>query len=302
MILTRDNFAELLTPIHRQIFYDEILDMEPQYEKVSDSDEMRKAVETYQHVSGFGLWEKNTEGNQINTDTSKQGFTATLEAERSDKGYDVTWELIRDDLYNVIGGQGSGGSASKLGKGLHQSIEKEIADQYTGGFTNVGYDGVSTFNAAHTLANATQTNSNLATGALTPANLKLALTLARDTRDEANLKEMVRANQLIVGQNLEWTANEVLNSGRQALEFSNTANVLPNMEICVLDYIDDDSTYPNMWAVRDNRLKSLVQAWRDRPYYDSMQLQRTTDYFFYGVARWVNSFVNYRGVVASNGT
>lgn len=303
MILSRDNFAQLLTPIHRQIFFDEFIDMDIQYPEVCSLDEMRKAQETYQHESTFGLWDENTEGNTINLDEINEGLTATLSARRFDKGYSITWEAIQDDLYNVLSGYGQGNSAQGLAKGLHQTIEKQIAAIYINGFSSVQYDGVPFFSASHPLANAkgSALNSNLATGALTPDNLKAALTLLRDTRDEAGLKIMARADQLVVGQNLEWTANEILSSAKQAGEFSNTANVLPNMDIMVLDYIDGSVTYPNMWAVRDTRKKNVVHAWREKPIFDSQVIPRTVDRFFYGYARWDNGVVNYRGAVASTG-
>ena len=301
MLITTDNFADLLTPIHRQIFFEEMLDMEKQYPSVCDLDDMRKKEETYGRVGGLGTWDANTEGNAINEDKFVEGDLATLTAQRFDKGYEITWEMIEDDLYAVFNGMGKGGDAKSLAKGLHQTIEKQIADQYVDGFSAVGYDGVAQFSASHPLANANFTNSNLVTGELTPENLKEALTTLRDTREESGLKAMCRGKQLIVGQNLEWTANEILNSAKQAGEFSNTANVLPEMDVTVLDYIDDDSTYPNAWFVRDPRMKNLVQGWRNKPIYDSERLQKALNYFFFGAARWDNGFVNYRGVVGSTG-
>ena len=122
MILTTDNFPQLLTPIHRQIFYDAYLDTEVQYIEIVDEDDMRKREETYVHEAGFGTWGKNTEGNNINEDQKVEGPTATLDAERRDKGYTVTWELVEDDLYRVFDGRGEDGSARSLSKGLHQTI------------------------------------------------------------------------------------------------------------------------------------------------------------------------------------
>ncbi|HYD91735.1 MAG TPA: hypothetical protein VEA37_09650, partial [Flavobacterium sp.] len=123
MKLTRENFGQLLTPVHKKVFYNAYDEKPEQYSKVFKVEEMNKKQETFPHMGSFGLWGTNTEGNTINEDKMSQGQTATMTAVRYDKGYELTWELIQDDLYNVMKGIGKGGSAKALGRGLRATIE-----------------------------------------------------------------------------------------------------------------------------------------------------------------------------------
>src|SRR5690606_11213730 len=134
-------------------------------------------------------------------------------AERFDEGYSVTWELVRDDQYDIFSGMGKNGSASGLAYGLQVRIETLIADIINNGFSNTGYDGVSLFSDSHPLYDAPGfTGDNLVTGGLTPANLKTGMTKMRQQVNNANNLIAMRARQLIVGPDLEWTAKEIVKS------------------------------------------------------------------------------------------
>jgi len=91
------------------------------------------------------------------------------------------------------------------------------------------YDGQPWFSASHPMSGATGTLSNFnAASALTVANLKAAITAYNFTnaRDNANNKIRRKANILMVSENLQWTAEEILNSANIPYEISNTANVV----------------------------------------------------------------------------
>ncbi|MBY0205255.1 Mu-like prophage major head subunit gpT family protein [Paenibacillus cucumis (ex Kampfer et al. 2016)] len=296
MKLTRDNFQELLTPIHKKIIADEYGKLEPQYEKVFKVHDMKKKDESYPHIGAFGLWAENTEGNTINEDEINQGETARLEARRFDKGYSVTWELTRDDLYGVLDGRGKDGSARMLARGLRTTIETDAANVINNGFTQVGYDGVSLFSSSHPLADSSLLGDNLITGELTPENVKLGLTKVRNQVNEAGVKIQSRAKQIIVGPDNEYTSRDILRSTNQAFEMSNTINSIEGISAIVMDYIDGPT-----WILRDPSIDNLVFGWRDRTFYDSMKLPKTVDFFMFGFARWDCTHVDWRGLVGSTG-
>lgn len=296
MKMNRSNFGELLTPVHKKVFFNEYEGLEKQYDKYATVYDMNKAQDTFPHMGALGMWDGNNEGNTINESEINQGFTATLEAERFDQGYEVTWELVRDDLYNVMKGLGQNGSASGLAYGLQARVEKNVADVINNGFANVGYDGVALFSDTHPLADTSATGDNLLTGALDPANLKLGLTLMRNQINPAGLKIMARAKELITGPDLEFTAKEITQSTLQAYEESNTKNVIQGIEPKCYDYITGDT-----WVLRDPRFQNITLGWRDRPSFDSYQIPKTVDWFYYGYARFVASYVHYLGLVGSSG-
>ena len=296
MKMNRNNFGELLTPVHKKVFFNEFDGLEKQYPKIATVYDMNKASDTFPHMGALGMWDQNTEGNTINETEINQGFTATLEAERYDQGYEVTWELVRDDLYNVMKGLGNNGSASGLAYGLQARVEKSVADVINNGFSTAGYDGVSLFSDSHPLSDSMIDATNLVTGALTPDNLKLGQTAMRNQVNQAGLKIMARAKELIVGPELEFTAQEIVQSTLQAHEESNTKNVIQGIKPVVMDYIDGTT-----WVLRDPRFQNVTLGWRDKPSFDSYQIPKTVDWFYYGYSRFVASYVHYAGLVGSTG-
>ena len=296
MKISRDNFGELLTPIHKKIIWDAYRSKPEQYSNLFKSDTANQKTVSYPHLGGFGMWSTNTEGNVINEDTMSQGDVATFEPVRYDKGYSITWEMVQDDLYNVMKGLGKGGTAKALGRGLQTTKETVAANVINNGFSNVGYDGVSLFNSAHPLIDSASTGSNLITGALTDSNLKDALVAFKKTPDEAGLKVISMADKMFIASNLEFTAKTILRSSGPANELSNDSNTLPSLGLVMMDYIDDD-----MWGLKDSSFDNLLWLWWNKPLFDSQPIQKTVDHFVFGYSRFDGGYVDWRGIAASLG-
>jgi phage major head subunit gpT-like protein len=301
-VMTRDNFAELLTPVHKKIFFDSYNEVPMVYKKIFKVEKMNAKSQTYPHLGAFGLWQENTEGSEFNLDDFAQGQVASFEARRFDKSYDLTWELCQDDQYNVFKGIGKGGSAKGLGRSLRATEETDTANVILGGFTNVGYDGKALFAADHPLINSTRKISNLITGALTDENLKAALRLMRKQTDEAGVPIAARATQLVVCPDLEFTAEVIVRSILQSGTNNNDVNVIPNLEIVVWDYLDDPTGQVKPWFVQDKTLDNLLFLRREEPIFGSKQLERKMDYNMYGYTRFDTGYCDWRGLVGSKGT
>jgi phage major head subunit gpT-like protein len=297
MKLTRDNFGQLLTPIHKKIVWETYNEKPEEYPRIFKIGTMDRKEISYPHMGGFGMWDENEEGGVINQDTMHEGEVATFTTARYDKGYPITWELVQDDLYNVMRGMGSkGGSAQALGKGLRVTCETLAADVINNGFTNTGYDGVSLFDNDHPLADSSSYGNNLISGALSDSTLKTALTNFRSQVDEANLKIQAIANRLFVAANLEFTAYTIQRSEKVADELSNNANVLPRLEIIIMDYLTD-----GYWGIQDSSIENLLFFWRNKPLFDGQPIQSTLDWLFFGYARMTCGYNNWRGIAASAG-
>ena len=296
MKLTRDNFGELMTPIHRKIFWNAYREKAEQFSDLFKVDAMRQKVESYPHLGGFGMWDSNTEGNDINEDSMSEGPVATFEAERYDKGYSLTWELIKDDLYNVMKGMGKGGSASALGMGLRSTLETQTHNVINNGFSNTGYDGKALFADDHPLVDSTAEGNNLLSGAISDANVKTGLSLIRKHVNEAGLKIQAKADILFGAANIEWDIYTILQSGNVAGTLSNDKNVIPKLRAVISDYLTD-----GYWGVKDSNFENLMLKWREKPLFDSQFIPKKVDYFMYGYARWDEGYVDWRGICASPG-
>lgn len=300
MKMNRDNFAQLLTPIHKKIFFDSYTEKPEQFSKIFDTkDVMTKKQETFPHMGAFGLWNSNTEGNTINESEMHQGNTATFTAGRYDNGYSLTWELVQDDLYSVLKGLGKGGSAKALGEGFRKTLETLCAAVLSGGFANTGYDAVNLFSNSHPLADSTSLGDNLTTGALTDANLKTGLTLMRSQVGESNIKIQAMADTLIISQDNEYTANAILKSTGPAGVLSNDTNTLPRLQIEILDFLPTAASA--YWFLKDSSFENLKFMYREKPMFDSQPIPKTIDYFCYGYSRFSYGYNSWRGLVGSAG-
>lgn len=300
-IMTRANFGALLTPIHKKIFFDSYNEKPLQYKKIFKTEKMNAKSQTYPHLGAFGLWQENTEGSNFNQDTFSQGQIASFEARRFDKSYDITWELVQDDLYNVMKGIGKGGSAKGLGRSLRATEETDTASVITGGFTNVGYDGKALFAHDHPLINSQLVVDNLIEGALTDENLKKALRLMRAQKDEAGIPIATRATQLVVCPELEFVAKAIIHSILQSGTNNNDVNTVPNLDIVVWDYLDDPTGATKPWFIQDTSLDNLLFLRREEPIFGSKQLEKRMDYNMYGYTRFDTGYCDWRGLVGSKG-
>ena len=238
-MMTRSNFAEVLTPIHKKIFFDAYNEMPMIYKSIFKTEKMDMKTQSYPHLGAFGLWQENQEGNKFNHDKFDEGEKAVFEARRFDKAYELTWELVQDDLYNVFKGIGKGGSAKALGRGLRATEETETAGVILNGFSNVGYDGKALFAKDHPLINSSSVCSNLIEAPLTDESLKMALTMMSLQKDEAGILIVAQAKQLVVCPELEFTAKAIVNSILQAGTNNNDVNTVPNLKVVVWNYLSD---------------------------------------------------------------
>lgn len=300
-VMTRDNFGELMTPIHKKIFFDSYNEVPMKYQSIFKIEKMTGKTQTYPHLGAFGLWKTNTEGSAFQESSFGEGNKASFEAKRYDNSYVLTWELMQDDQYNVMKGIGKGGSAKGLGRSLRATEETDTAKVITGGFGNTGYDGKALFAADHPLASASGTCSNLITGALTDENLKKAMTLMRKQVDEAGVPISASAKQLVVCPELEFVAKAIVNSILQAGTNNNDVNTVPNLNIIVWDYLSDPDGTNKPWFIQDTSIDNLLFLRREEPIFGSERIQAKMDYRMYGYTRYDCGYCDWRGLVGSQG-
>lgn len=295
-MMNRNNFAQLLTPIHKKIFFDSYNEVPSVYKKLFRVEKMNAKTQSYPHLGAFGLWQENTEGSTFNHDKFDQGQVASFEARRFDKAYEITWELVQDDLYNIMKGIGRGGSAKGLGRGLRATEETETASVLANGFSNVGYDGKALFAEDHPLINSSSNCSNLIHGALTDENLKNAMTLMRQQVDEAGIVIQASAKRLIVSPENEFVAKTIVNSILRSGTNYNDVNALPNLEIVVWDFLKGGA-----WFIQDPSFDNLLFLRREEAIFDSERIQDQMDYRMFGYTRFDVGYCDWRGLVGSTG-
>lgn len=306
------NFGKLLEPGLRKIFfesYDEIPEQFPKIYHVLDSD---KGKEYDWGMGAFGDWtQRTTQFDTVDYKKVSPGLTRTYTHQAFTQGFMITREMFDDDQYRQM---------EKMPKAMARSgrakVEKDAMLPLIRGFSadigGVGasaiYDGKALFATDHDLLDSAANGSNLATGALNDSNLKKALQIMRETKDEAGNLIQLKADRLIIPPALEDTAIRLLNSallaGGANANLNDTNKFLNGygIEIVVLDYLSlaagGSDTH---WFLQDSSSHELNFFWRVRPEFkwdesfdDFIAKYRGYMRYSYGVSDW-------RGLVGSTG-
>lgn len=302
------NFGKLLEPGLRKIFFETYDELPEQYSKIYNMDTSTKAREHEWGMGAFGDWEKRT--SQLDTvayKTLSPGLERVYTHEAFTQGFMVTREMYDDEQYRQF---------EKFPKAMARSgrakVEKDAMTPLLQGFSDVAlnpthaiYDGKALFAVDHPLLDSAGVVSNLATGALTDANLKLALKLMRETLDEAGNLIQMKATKLIIPPALEDTAIRILQSTQlPGTNFNDTNKFLNShgIEIVVMDYLGLASGGSDThWFLQDASRHELNFFWRVKP---EFKWDESFDDFvskYRGYMRYSFGVSDFRGLIGSTG-
>ena len=294
--LNRENYADLLWVNYSKLIGEGYKKKEKQYDKVFKVLDSDRAYERFLHMGTLPPWRRNNEGNTFNESEKVEGPEVTIYMRRYDNSFTITHEYWMDNKKAAMQGRVEGrGGPVELGEGLRKVCEIEAARIINDGFTVAGYDGVPLFSNAHPLAGSTATVSNiapLAEVAMTNDNMEKAITAMITTQvDETGYLLQVRPDTLVVSPDLWMTAQRIFYSTQVAGNNWNDKNVLGNMKIVRMDYLDN-----GIWFLKDSSYENLVFYWRERAKFGYERIQKTMDYSFYGYARFGVGYTDWRGL------
>ena len=296
-----ENFGKLLEPGLRKIFFETYDELPEQYSKIFNMNTSTKAREHDWGMGAFGDWTKrDTQFDNVDYKTLSPGLDRVYVHEAFTQGFMITREMYEDEQY---------GQMKKFAKAMARAgrakVEKDAVTILTGGFTNTGYDGKALFAADHPLLDSSATCSNLATGALTDANLKAALKLMRETVDEAGNLVQFKANRLIVPPALEDTAIRLLDSKLLPGTEKNDTNKFLNgygLDIVVLDWLGAAAGGSDTnWFIQDTTRHEMNFFWRKRPEFKSAEEFDNFVAKYRGYMRYSFGYSDFRGIVGSTG-
>lgn len=231
-----------------------------------DSD---KAYEEDVQVTGFGLAPIKSEGGSVVYDSEVQGPVQRYTHVAYGLGYKVTFEELRDNLYETVSMRRVKANAFSM----NQTINVVCAGIYNDAFTGAVYlnaDGVSLINSAHVL-----TTGGTFSNALTPAaNLSEAAIedlciQIHGFQTDRGLQIAIMPWSLHVARQEWFNANRILGSVLQNDSSNNAINVLKATNalpggIKMNHYF----TSPRAWFIRTNCPNGMQQFWRDRLMFD----------------------------------
>lgn len=231
-----------------------------------DSD---KAYEQDVQVTGFGLAPVKPEGSPTTFDSEVQGIISTYTHIAYSLGYIVTFEELRDNLYEIVAMRRAKANAFSI----NQTIETVSAFLYNNAFVSTYFttgDGVALVSASH--VNATGgTYSNALTPAadLSEQSLEDLTIQIMGVETDRGLKISIMPESLHVAPQEWYNANRILKSVLQSDTANNNINVLKATNaipkgIKMNHYFDS----PHAWFLRTNCPQGMQFFWRDQPQFD----------------------------------
>jgi len=238
-----------------------------EYPDLFDKETSDKAYEEEVEITGFGLAPVKPQGTGINYDVETQGSVTRYTHVAYALGYIVTFEELRDDLYEVV----SKRRAKMLAFSMRQTKENVAANVYNRAFTSgfVGGDGATMISSSHPTLSGNQ--SNLLTNAadLSEASIEDLTVQIMQATNNRGLKISLMPQSLHVAPQNWYEANRVLKSVLQSDTANNNINVLKATNVFPKGIkMNHYFTSATAWFIRTNCPTGLMQFERDAIMFD----------------------------------
>src|ERR1041385_3752846 len=194
-----------------------------EYTDLFEMETSDKAYEEDVEITGFGLAPIKPEGTAIVYDTETQGAVTRYTNVAYALGYIVTYEELRDDLYEVV----SKRRAQQLAFSMRQTEENICANVYNRAFNSsfTGGDGVSLINTSHPTTSGNQSNQLTTAADLSEIAIEDLMIQVMQTQNNRGLRISVLPRSLHVPPQLFYEASRILKSVLQNDTSNNAINV-----------------------------------------------------------------------------
>jgi hypothetical protein len=274
---------------------------QPEYPDLFEEDTSDKAYEEEVEISGFGLAPVKPQGSQIFYDTEVQGSVSRYTHVAYALGYIVTYEELRDNLYEVV----SKRRAQQLAFSMRQTKENVLASIYNQAFNTAypGADGVPLISAAHPTISAGNQSNVLSVAAdlseTAVEDLCIQIMLTTNTRGN---KISALPQSLHVPPALFFDAERIYRSVLQNDTANNAVNVLRAVNIFpkgikVNHYFSSSTAF----FIRTNIPRSVQYFERDKISFDQDNDFDTKNAKAASYERYSAGWSDFRGVFGSPG-
>lgn len=251
-------------------FWGQMYDEHPrEYPELFDEKDSGMAYEQQVQITGFGLAPVKAEGAPSTYDSEIQGPISTYTHIAYSLGYIVTFEELRDNLYEKVSRERAEANAFSI----TQTVEVVTAGIYNDAFLGAVYLNAN----GQPLISATNPNTTGGTfsNALTPsadlmeASLEDICIQAMGLQTDRNLFVSILPQSLHVPRQEWFNANRILKSVLQPGTSNNDINVLKATNAFPKGIkLNHYFTSPHAWFVRTNCRQGMQMFWRDRPFFD----------------------------------
>lgn len=237
----------------------------PSWYEVETSDQ---AYEEEVEISGFSTLREKDQGQPLNYDTESQGAVTQYRHIAYAGGYIVTFEELRDDLYEVV----SKRRASMLAFAGRQTEEIVAANLFNQAFNAsqpIG-DGAAMISASHPTLAGNQSNLLSVSADLSEVAIEDLGVQVMNATDFRGNKIALVPQMLGIPPALWFDANRIVKSVLQNDTSSNAINVIKASGMFPEGVeVNHYLTSTTAWFMKTNVPNGTKFMWRDRPMFDS---------------------------------
>lgn len=239
-----------------------------EYPELFDIETSDKAYEEDVEISAFGVLREKDQGQALNYDTEVQGSITRYTHIAYAGGYIVTFEELRDDLYEVVSKRRAAMLAF-AGRQTEEIIGANVFNQAFNSSYPIG-DGAAMISASHPTLTGNQSNLLANSADLSELAIEdLSIQIMQATDYRGNKISLVPQCLAIAPANW-FDANRILHSVLQNDTANNAINVLKATGMfpkgIVVNHYFLSAT---AWFIRTNAPYGLRFLWRDKPMFDT---------------------------------
>ena len=239
-------FSELLAPGLSKVYnraYNEAPEMWTQFFNMGSSD---RAYEEHFNWAGFEQFQNYDELEDIQLRDAKPGFKVRYIHRKWGSGYQLSQEMVDDNLYSGVIDQFPAHLA-RAGRATKETVAASIFNLGFSG-TQLGGDAKTLFATDHPLQGAgggTTSNTFATARALSHSAIKDAIVQLKRTKADDDIFSPVTPAILLVPDALEFRAQEILGTDKVPYSTDNTKNVLQSANLAIVSwsYLTSDDTW-----------------------------------------------------------
>ena len=305
MPMIRASLSALLAPGLNEVYSqnNDYKQYPPEFSIVFDVDSSDRQFEEEVVMTGFPTMPSKKERDPVIYEDALLGTTKRYTNVTYALGFRVSEELWEDELYGTIKAL-----PKELAFSARDVVEVTSAGVFINGFTDsadyLGPDGEPLFgdgtNKTHPmLGGGTWVNQLNPAADLNPDSLELAINDIEATTNDRGLLIMLKAQLLIVPTQLQWIADELLNSDLKPHVSTNEINPLQTKDLkyTVWHYLTD----PDAWFIRAQK-HYLKFFWRIKDKLTNSDDFDTGDAKFKSRQRFIQGYTDTHGIYGSPGS
>ena len=236
-------FPKQLDKDINKMFFDSYTEYEPEYTKIAKISKAPAGNHyTEAEISGLGAFRPIGEGEGVSFDLPVEGHEKTVYYDKFGLGFQVTEEMVADDLQGKIIQM-----PKKLAKSGRYKFETAFFDLFNNGFVttyHTAWDGKAIFTTDHTTLKSGDTiNNDLTAASLSETSLQAMFEYFDTLVDESGNPLMMKPKILLYPTELRWTAEQLMKARGAVDSMDNNLNLLNPENGAVANYITHMSRF-----------------------------------------------------------